>query len=424
MKSLVGRPVRMVTAAVALSLLAVGCGNGGDSGKTADGKTIVKVAVWDYAKTPEFKALIEGFEAKNPDIDVQPVDILAADYSKKVTTMLAGGDNTDVLTMKNVTDYARYGTRGQLQSLTADVDKLDKAKYSGLDSFDLKGDYYAVPYRQDFWVLFYNKDLVKKSDADLSKLTWPDYASLAKELTTGSGSSKVYGTYHQTWRSVVQAIAAAQTGGDLLSGDYGFFKKQYEMAVDLQKAGAAMPFSTAKSQQVTYDAMFTTRKTAMVPMGTWLAARLLQAKAEGKNDVNWGMAPLPQTTASGKTVTFGSPTAFAVNKKARNSAAAKKFVLWASGPEGAAAIAKVGVVPSYTDDAVLKTFFGVKGMPTDALSKKAMTPDTVKLEMPVSPKSSDIDQILTEEHELVMSGEKSIDKGISEMESRVKSEVE
>ncbi|MGO4428990.1 extracellular solute-binding protein, partial [Streptomyces sp. MCAF7] len=162
---------------------------------------------------------------------------------------------------------------------------------------------------------------------------------------------------------MVQAIAAAQTGGDQLSGDYGFFKKQYELALDMQKSGAVLPFATAKTQQTKYDAQFSTRKAAMVPMGTWLAARLLQLKAEGKNDVDWGMAPLPQTDANGKTVTFGSPTAFAVNKKARNSEAAKKFVLWASGPKGAAAIAKVGVVPSYTDDAVMKNFFGVKGMP-------------------------------------------------------------
>ena len=33
------------------------------------------------------------------------------------TTMLAGGDSTDVLTMKNVIDYSRFGTRGQLVPL-------------------------------------------------------------------------------------------------------------------------------------------------------------------------------------------------------------------------------------------------------------------------------------------------------------------
>ena len=42
------------------------------------------------------------------------MDILADDYPEKVTTMLAGGDTTDVITMKNVTDYSRYSSRGQL----------------------------------------------------------------------------------------------------------------------------------------------------------------------------------------------------------------------------------------------------------------------------------------------------------------------
>ncbi|MDX3312450.1 extracellular solute-binding protein [Streptomyces sp. ME08-AFT2] len=415
-------PLRALTALTALSLLTTACGAGDGPAKTADGKTIVKIALWNYQSTPEFKALVDGFEAENPDIDVQPVDILADDYSDKVTTMLAGGDTTDVLTMKNVTDYARFATRGQLRSLGSDVKKLDQAKYSGLDAFDLDGDYFALPYRQDFWVLFYNKKLV--DGADLSHLTWSDYAALAEKLTKGKGDSKVYGTYLHTWRSVIQAISAAQTGGDLLGGDYSFFKDQYATALDLQKSGAAMPFSTAKSQQIEYNSMLTTGKAAIVPMGTWWPARLLQEKAQGKHDVDWGMAPMPQLTDDGKTTTFGSPTAFAVNKKAKNSAAAEKFVLWASGPKGAAAIAKIGVVPAYSDAAVKADLFGVQGMPTDALSKQAMSPDTVKLEMPVSDKSSDIDQILGEEHELIMSGEKSIDDGIKEMGARVKSEVE
>ena len=96
---------------------------------------------------------------------------------------------------------------------------------------------------------------------------------------------------------------------------------------------------------------------------------------------------------------------------------------WASGPGGAAAIAKVGLVPAYTDGKIMDTFFAVKGMPTDPVSRKAMTPSKVQLEMPVSDKSSDIDVILNEEHELGMSGEKSIDKGNEEMNDRVRNEV-
>ncbi|CAG7648145.1 ABC transporter substrate-binding protein [Actinacidiphila bryophytorum] len=415
---------RVVPVALAATLFgAAACGSGGGSGTTSDGRTVVKIALWNYKTTPEFKALIDGFEAKYPKIDVQPVDILADDYPDKVTTMLAGGDKTDVLTMKNVTDYSRYATRGQLLPLTDYVGKLsDKASYAGLDNFDIDGKYYAMPYRQDFWVLYYNKALV--GNADVSHLTWDQFDTLSKQLTKGSGSSKTYGTYLHTWRSVVQAIASAQTGGDLLGGDYSWMKDQYDIALDIQKAGATLPFGTAKSQKITYDSQFTTGKAAMVPMGTWWGAALLSEKAQGKNPVDWGMAPIPQVGTDGKVTTFGSPTAFAVNKKAKNAEAAEQFVEWASGPEGAAAVAKIGIVPSYHSDSVMNTFFGVAGMPNDALSKQAMQPSKVQLEMPVSDKSSDVDQILTEEHELVMTGEKSVDDGIKEMDHRVKTEVQ
>jgi multiple sugar transport system substrate-binding protein len=416
------KTVRILPVAIAVALFgAAGCSSSG-SGTTSDGRTIVKIALWNYKTTPEFKALIDAYEAKNPKVEIQPVDILADNYSDKVTAMLAGGDKTDVLTMKNVTDYARYATRGQLQSLTDYTSSLNKSSYSGLGDYNLKGQYYALPYRNDFWVLYYNKALV--GNTDMSHMTWADFDTAAKQLTKGSGSSKVYGAYLHTWRSVVQAIASAQTGGNLLNPDYSWMKDQYTTALDIQKAGAALPFATAKSQNVTYDSQLTTGKAAMVPMGTWWAAALLSEKAQGKNPVDWGIAPIPQISGGGKATTFGSPTALAVNKHARNADAAKKFVEWASGPEGAAAVAKIGIVPSYTDGKVMNEFFSVTGMPNDPLSRAAMQPSKVQLEMPVSAKSSDIDQILTEEHELVMTGQKSIDKGIEEMNHRVKTEVQ
>jgi len=411
-----------VAAATGLALLAAGCSSGGDS--ASGGKTELTVALWNYAKTPEFKALIDGFQAAHPDITVKPVDILADDYPKKVTTMLAGGDTTDVITMKNVIDYARYGTRGQLAPLTDEVGKLDQKSYIGLDAFNLSGQYYALPYRSDFWVLYYNKKLLKSDGADLSHLTWQQYAQLAKASTTGTGTGKVYGTYQHTWRSVVQAISAAQTGGDLLGGDYSFMTDQYNMSLDLEKSGATLPWATANTQKISYNTMFSTEKAAMLPMGTWYASSLVADKAAGKIAVDWGIAPMPQTSATGGITTFGSPTAFAVNKKAKNAAAAKEFVLWASGEKGASAVAKIGVAPAFRNAAILDSYFAVTGMPTDELTKKSFQPDKVVLEMPVNEKSSSVDTILTEEHQLIMTGGKSVADGIAEMGKRVKSEVQ
>lgn len=416
--------LKILAAAASVTLLVAGCGKDDSGSGDSDKPTTLTISIWNYDKTPEFKALFTAFESKNPNIKIKPVDILADTYSDKLTAMLAGGDTTDVLTMKNVTDYARYGLRGQLQEISDLVKKLPTKQISGLDAFDLRGKYYAAPYRQDFWLLYYNKDIFDAAKLDYPKaMTWTEYAALAKKLTSESSGKKVYGTYHHEWRSVVQAIAAAQTGGDLLSGKYDFMKNQYDMALELQKSGNAMDWSTIKTQKISYRTVFENGTTAMLPMGTWYAASILQSQQEGKTNVNWGFAPMPQISTGGKTVTFGSPTAFAVNKKAKNSAAAKKFIQFAAGEEGAKAIASIGVTPAIQNDETSKTFFAMKGMPTDEASKKSFSPDKVVLEMPVSEQTSDIDRILKEEHELIMSGQKKVSDGISSMGSRVKSEV-
>lgn len=421
---------RTTLAAIALAVTA-GLGLSGCAGaagpaepQAQDGKTRLTVSVWNYEGTPEFKALFDSYEAANPDIDIEPVDILADDYPQKVTTMLAGGDTTDVLTMKNVIDYARYANNGQLQEINGVVDTVGKDNLAGLDAFDINGKYYAAPYRQDFWLLYYNKDLLKAAGVENpADLTWDEYTALAKKLTTEANGKKVYGTYHHIWRSVVQAIAAAQNGADQNSGDYGFFEDQYNTALDLQKSGATLDFGTAKSQKTSYRTMFETGQAAMMPMGTWYIAGILQAKKDGKSTVDWGLAPMPQKNDDGKVTTFGSPTAFAVNKNASHSEEARKFIEWAAGEEGAKAISKIGVVPALQNDAITAEYFKLDGMPTDELSKKTFTPDTVALEMPVSDKSAATDKVLNQEHDLIMVGERSVADGIAEMGKRVKSEV-
>ncbi|MBD1538776.1 sugar ABC transporter substrate-binding protein [Pseudarthrobacter sp. NKDBFgelt] len=421
---------RTTLAAIALAVTAglglTGCAGaaGPAEPQSQDGKTRLTVSVWNYEGTPEFKALFDGYEAANPDVDIEPVDILADDYPQKVTTMLAGGDTTDVLTMKNVIDYARYANNGQLQEINGVVDTVGKDDLAGLDAFDIDGKYYAAPYRQDFWLLYYNKELLKAAGVEEPKdLTWDEYTALAQKLTTEEGGKKVYGTYHHIWRSVVQAIAAAQNNGDQISGEYGFFEDQYNTALELQKSGATLDFGTAKSQKTSYRTMFETGQAAMMPMGTWYIAGVLQAKKDGKTDVDWGLAPLPQKDSNGKVSTFGSPTAFAVNKNAAHSEEARKFIEWAAGEEGAKAISKIGVVPALQNDAVTDTYFQLEGLPTDELSKKAFSPDETALEMPVSDKSAATDKILNQEHDLIMVGERSVADGITEMGKRVKSEV-
>ena len=256
-------------------------------------------------------------------------------------------------------------------------------------------------------------------------MTWDEYAKHAKQLTQGEDGKKVYGTYHHTWRSVVQAISAAQTGGDQLSGDYAFFTDQYNDGPGPaeERGGHGLRHRQRASRPTTAPCS-RTGATAMMPMGTWYISGILEAKKKGESQVDWGLAPMPQRAGASEVATFGSPTAFAVNKRSRVTPTRPRSS--SSSPPskaGAEAIAKVGVVPALQDPAITEAYFKLEGMPSDELSKKAFAPDKVVLEMPVSDKSSDIDTILNEEHELIMVGEKSVADGIRSMNERVKNEV-
>ena len=104
--------------------------------------------------------------------------------------MLAGGDNTDVITMKNVTDYSRYASRGQLAGHHRRVDQARQAPSwpAWTRSTSRTASTYALPYRQDFWLLYYNKDLFEAAGIKYpDDLTWDEYAEVAKKLTHGRG---------------------------------------------------------------------------------------------------------------------------------------------------------------------------------------------------------------------------------------------
>ena len=113
--------LQLAAAAAAAAPLAA-CSSSSSSSADSSGGTgpvELTISVWNLASTPEFQVLFDAFHKANPTITIKPVDILASDYPTKVTTMLAAGDSTDVITMKNVIDYARYAGRGQLKDISA-----------------------------------------------------------------------------------------------------------------------------------------------------------------------------------------------------------------------------------------------------------------------------------------------------------------
>ena len=57
---------------------------------------VITVVTWDATTTPYLAAQKEAFEAANPGVKIEYVDVASQDYAVKTTTMLEGGDKSEI----------------------------------------------------------------------------------------------------------------------------------------------------------------------------------------------------------------------------------------------------------------------------------------------------------------------------------------
>lgn len=431
-------PTVLGVAAAAISLVLAGCSSGTDTPEAAPfptGPVTISLAGWSLSTTPEFQTLADGFHTEHPNVTVEVKEYSAADYDTQMTADLAAGTAPDIYVQKNLKNFFTYQDGGQLVDVSDIAGGLSGV--GGLSGYQIDGKTYAIPYRQDSWVLYYNKDLFDKAKVAYpdGTWTWDDYATAAKKLTTelkAAGSSAV-GTYEHSWQSTVQGFALAQTSGaDLASGNFSYLKPYYTRALDLQTSGAQASFGTVTTNKLTYQAQFGKQQAAMLPMGTWYVATLLKQRGTGDADkFNWGIAPIPQfssaTTGTSKTpVSFGDPTGLGINAAVSSGeklTVAKAFLAYAAGEAAAKALAGIGITPANTSDSVVQTYFSLTGLPTDDLSKFAWGKHDTKPENPVSKFTAGLQNVLNELHTSVMSGSTSIDDAITAAQNKAKNEV-
>lgn len=419
--------------AVVATLSLAACSGGSEAApEESSGPVTLTLSGWSLDTTPEFQALADAFHEANPDVTVELKGYDPAEYNTLLTADLAAGSGPDIITQKEVKFVPTFVEGGQLLDVS-DVELPDGI--SGASSYEVDGTAYAVPYRNDSWVLFYNKALFDQAGVEYpdGSWTWDDYSEAAAALTDGiaaaGGTAK--GAYLHNWQSTVQGFANAQTESDILEGEYEYMEPFYENVLALQGDGYQVDFNTAKANQLTYQGEFGKQNAAMLPMGTWFVATLIAQQASGDaDDFEWGIAPIPQVDEStagldNTPVTFGDPTGFGINAAIDESKvqAAKDFLAFAAGEEGAQILAGIGITPALLTDGVVETYFAVDGAPTDDLSTFAYSTHEVFPENPTSNKTAAIQGILNDMHTAIMSGSTPVADAITEAQERVANEV-
>lgn len=393
----------------------------------AEDKVTLNWALWDWSATVYYQPLIEAYEASHPNVKIEYTDLGSQDYSMMVMTQLTGGaDDLDIITIKDIPGYANMVNSGSLLDLTkpaADAG-IDTAAYSGVvEALSIDGGFYALPFRSDFWITYYNKDLFDAAGVEYpsADFTLEEWADKARKLTSGMGANKVYGSNLHTWRSTVQLPGLLDGKQTLIDGNYEFLAPHYERALALQNDGAIQSYSSLKASGTHYSGPFYNGSVAMLPMGSWfIGTQIAKVKSGESLSKNWGIATYPHPKGLPAGTTAATITSVGINANSAHKEAALDFIKFVTGSEGASVLAKSGTLPALRDDAVIETIASKDGFPTDANSRAALTTAAAYLEMAVSTKAADIELVLNRAHDSIMTENISVADGIKEMNEGVK----
>lgn len=396
-----------------------------DKAEASGDKKVLSVTTWDNDTSPQFQAVIDAYMEKNPNVEIKVIDTSADEYNNSLGISLSAAQpDPDIIWVKDMGSMLQMADKKQLLPLDdfMKADSFDLSIYSGAaEQLQYNGVTYGLPYRSDWYVLYYNKDLFDAAGVEYpsNDMTWQEYYDLAEKMTSGDGSAKVYGSHNHTWQALVTNWAVQDGKNTVVEKDYSFLKPWYEDAVALQDGGYIQDYSTLKTANIHYSSVFKNQQCAMMPMGTWFIATMIQAQASGETAFNWGVAriPHPESTEAGYTV--GALTPVGISAYTDEPDLSWDFVKFATSEEAANILAEQGVFTGIQTDESLKTIASAEFFPEGEENVEALSYTHYAFDRPLDPQIEEIRTVLDEVHEMIMIKQYTVDEGIEELTKRV-----
>jgi multiple sugar transport system substrate-binding protein len=310
----------------------------------APGVNLVLRYCWTGAdEIAAMERVIKAWNDKNPAIQVRGVggtDVL----SDEIAAGVAGGDPPDMAIMCDnsaIAGFAKTGVILPMDDLLTQIgaDKSDIIPGS-LAWVSYQGKLYGLPFGQDTWALYWNKDEFTKAGLDPSKppTTLDELTADAKLLTklNADGSiaqlgfvpddpeknlmqtSELFGCklYDDASKKVTVNSPACVAWFDWYKSWYAQYDKNHVMTDFVASRGPA-----AGGGGLLYDG-----RLAMGIMGEWITGKAYSQKLAP--DLDYGTAPIPAMSPDLYGAGFINGNAFFIPKGSRDPVAAAKFGMY------------------------------------------------------------------------------------------------
>lgn len=382
-----------------------------------------KLVLYHWDATPVTKQIIEEFERDNAGIKVDWVMTPNKEYPDKLKVSLAGGEDIDVFAIASAQELAGIIDMDQAMVLDELIlkNKFDVVPYGAtIEQVKLNGKIYGLPSTKVAFILYYNKTLFKKLNVPEPKqdMTWNEYVELSKKLTRGEGADKIWGSFMHPWEHL-WCMPALQKGKTVLDDNLTEFKKAMELRYQMQMIDKSeMSWAESVSTKAHHRDIFAKGNTGMIIAGPWMVGILENFKKEGKINFEYDIAPPPHPEGVPAGTTHGGVGTIVINPRTKNVDEAWKFISYYCGEKGAVITAKNRQLPAYTNDAIIQAYIG-EGKPypehLDVLLKTNVYPQE-----PLISGVNKVIEIFRQEGELMLTGQKPIEKGFEDIAKRRK----
>lgn len=424
---------------VLMSSMLAGCSSSGGSGSNATGSAAsdatetttaaegavdLSFYIWNDEENYITK-VVDAYNASQDKVHVTLTVIPSDSYDDKLKVMLAGQSDVDLVDIRGIAQTTTYASGGALLDITDRIESsgLDTSKYGDMwEGSAYNGKFYALPTRTTCWALFYNADMIKEAGMEApGQMTWSEYKEYADQLQeyyegkTAEDGTPIKAGYWVPWIYIFDSV---QHGSYANDEDTTYLQESIEVLKSLYTDGSHYSYEDVSSGTYDYISEFENEHVALLPNGEWCVNMIMQAKEEGKTDVNWEVAPMPIPDEGVEEGTSWGQFQFAaITSTTKHPDEAFDFLKYLCGEEGSEIYASTGMIHAYSSDGA-----------ADAL-KEASGKESVQVlfdakKVQEAPNSEGYDQFLNafnEQAQLYFLDEQDIDTTMSNFKSQADS---
>ncbi|MBG6191661.1 multiple sugar transport system substrate-binding protein [Arthrobacter sp. CAN_A212] len=346
-----------ITATAMMGLGLAACGGGGGDAAGDGELTSGPITIWYSNNQDEVawgEAMVEAWNADNPDQEVTAQEIPAGTSSEEVIAAAITAGNAPCIVMNTapvaVPQFQEMGGLVPLDTFEDGVEYVESRSGDVAEQYkSADGQYYQLPWKSNPVVLYYNKDLFEAAGLDPENPPLGTQDELLETSRTLVESGEVEyamwpspaGEFYQSWFDFYPFFAAATGGTQLVVDGGAAFNTEEGKAV----AGMwqTMYEEGLSSQEAYTGDSFVDGKAAIAISGPW-------AIPYYGDDVNWGTAPVPGLAEGDESYTFSDAKNMAIYSACDNQQTAWDLMKFATSEEQDGELLEItGQMPIRTD---------------------------------------------------------------------------